>query len=209
MMKLKSITLGLAASAGILGLLATTESSAADLNTIVGQCESCHGKDGNSTESDMPAIGGLSAEYISANLADYKKKARPCPETKVRSGEKKGNKTDMCQEMKDLSDADIKQVSQHYAGKKFARVPQKFDPELAKKGKVIHNNDCEKCHSNDGTVASDDAGILAGQRVDYLTQTFEEYASGKRSMEKKMKPKIDKLKKPDFDALVNYYGSFK
>ena len=84
-----------------------------------------------------------------------------------------------------------------------------IDPELAKKGKAIHQDDCEKCHSNDGTVASDDAGILAGQRMGYLAQTFDYYKSGKRSMEKKMKPKIDKLDKAGFDALVNYYGSFK
>ncbi len=208
-MKVEAIKVALVASAAVFGLVVTTAARAADVNSVVEGCANCHGKDGASTESDVPALGGLSATYLQANMEGYKKKERPCPETKVRAGPKKDTKSDMCQVVKELSDADIKAVSQYYAGKKFARIPQKFDAELAKKGKAIHQDECEKCHSNDGTVANDDAGILAGQRMGYLSQTFDEYKSGKRAMEKKMKPKIDKLDKASFDALVNYYGSFK
>jgi sulfide dehydrogenase cytochrome subunit len=115
----------------------------------------------------------------------------------------------MCQVAKDLSDADIKQVAQYFAGKKFVRAQQKFDPALAKKGKEIHEHTCDKCHSEGGSLASDDAGITAGQWMPYLKEQFKEFKAGKRPMVKKMKPKIEKLEPADIDALVNYYGSFK
>jgi len=189
--------------------LALAAVARADVNATLESCAGCHGKDGASTESDVPIIAGYSAEYIKYALESYKKKERPCPETKVRAGAKKGTKTDMCREAKELSEAEIKDVAKHFAGKKFVRAQQKFDAALAAKGKQIHEDNCEKCHSNGGSVASDDAGILAGQWMPYLEETFKQYSAGKRPMEQKMKPKIEKLNKAAFDALVNYYGSFK
>ncbi len=205
----KFIRLALLASAGLFSLFLATSAWAADVNKLVENCTHCHGKDGASTESDVPIIGGYSAPFITDSLTAYKKKERPCPETKYRSGDKKGQKTDMCQVAKDLSEADIKQVAQHFAGKKFVRAQQKFDPALAAKGKEIHDRSCDKCHSEGGTLASDDAGITGGQWMPYLKEQFKEFKAGKRPMVKKMKPKIEKLEQADIDALVNYYGSFK
>ena len=114
----------------------------------------------------------------------------------------------MCSIAKELSAPDIKQLSQYYAGKKFVRAQQKFDPALAKKGKDLHERSCEKCHSENGSVAKDDSGILAGQWMPYLHEALADFKNGKRPIDKKMKPKIEKLDKADFDALVHYYGSF-
>lgn len=199
----------LLAGAGLFSLFLATGAWAADVNKVVEDCANCHGKDGTSTESDVPIIGGYSAPYITDSMAAYKKKERPCPETKYRDGEKKGTKTAMCQVAKDLSDTDIKQVAQYLAGKKFVRAKQEFDPVLAKKGKDIHERSCEKCHAEGGSLASDDAGILAGQWMPYLEETFKEYSSEKRPMPKKMKPKMEKFDKAAIDALIHYYGSFK
>jgi sulfide dehydrogenase cytochrome subunit len=110
---------------------------------------------------------------------------------------------------KDLSEADIKGLAQHFAGKKFVRAQQKFDAALAKKGKEIHEHSCDKCHSEGGSLASDDAGIMAGQWMPYLKEQFKDFKDGKRPMVKKMKPKMEKIDAAEIDALVNYYGSFK
>ena len=205
----RTIGLVLLAGAGLFGLCLATGVRAADVNKLVENCTNCHGKDGASTESDVPIIGGYSATVLNDNLTAYKKKERPCPEAKYRSGDKKGQKTDMCQVAKDLSETDIKQVAQHFAGKKFVRAQQKFDPVLAAKGKVIHERSCDKCHSEGGSLASDDAGMMAGQWMPYLKEQFKDYKAGKRPMVKKMKPKMDKLDEADIDALIHYYGSFK
>lgn len=193
----------------LFGLTLATGASAADVAKLIENCANCHGKDGASTESDVPIIGGVSPQYIIDSMAAYKKKARPCPETKYRSGGKKGQKTDMCQAAKDLSDADVKELAKHFAGKKFVRAQQKADAASVKKGKELHDRRCEKCHSDGGSVAADDGGILAGQWMPYLRDTFKDYSAGKRPMPEKMKPKMENLGKEDTEALVNYYGSFK
>jgi len=182
---------------------------AADAAKLAEGCANCHGKDGVSSESDVPTIAGFSAAYLNESLMRYKNKERHCPEAKYHSGDKKGQKTDMCSIAKDLSAADIKQLAQHYAGKKFVRAQQKSDPALAKKGEVLHERNCEKCHADNGSSPKDDSGILAGQWMPYLQEALADFKNGKRPIDKKMKPKIDKLDKADFDALVNYYGSLK
>lgn len=207
-MKQKTTGYALLACSALFGLTMAAGAQA-DVGKLAETCASCHGKGGASTEADVPSIGGYSEEYFVTALKAYKSKDRPCVETKIRSGDKKGTKTDMCQIVKDLSDADIKALAQNFAEKKFVRTPQKFDPALAKKGKDVHDKNCEKCHSEGGSVASDDAGILAGQKMAYLKEQTEFFLGGKRAMVKKMKPKLEGLDKAEAEAVIHYYGSFK
>jgi sulfide dehydrogenase cytochrome subunit len=80
---------------------------------------------------------------------------------------------------------------------------------LAKKGKAVHEENCEKCHANDGTDVKDDAGMLAGQWTPYLRLTMQEFKGGKRKMEQKMRPRIEALDNDAIEALLNYYASIK
>jgi sulfide dehydrogenase cytochrome subunit len=191
------------------GLLFAPSAGAADVAKLADTCAGCHGKDGVSHESDVPIIASYSAQYVSDTLTAYQNKERPCPVTKIRDGDKKGKETDMCRVAKDLSAADIAELGKYFAAKKFVPAQQSFDAALAKKGAKLHEVHCEKCHSENGSQPSDDSGILAGQWMPYLKEQFKDFTSGKRPMEKKMKPKIEKLEPGDFDALVNYYGSLK
>lgn len=197
------------ACAALISLFLASNARAANVNKLVETCANCHGKNGASTEPEVPIIGGYSTEFLVNNLQAYKTQDRACPETEYRTGSKKGTKTDMCKMVKDLSENDIKQVAQFFAKQKFVRAKQKFDPALAAKGKEIHEIYCEKCHSEGGTVAKDEAGLPAGQWIPYLKQAFDEFNTGKRPIAKKMKVKMDELEPADIDALINYYGSFK
>ncbi len=190
-------------------LCMTGNAWAADVNKLVETCANCHGKAGASTEPEVPIIGGYSTEFLVNNLTAYKNKERDCPETEYRTGSKKGTKTDMCKIVKELGDSGIKQVAQYFAKQKFVRAKQKFDPALAAKGKELHEMYCEKCHSDGGTVAKDDAGMPAGQWMPYLKRAFDEFNTGKRPIAKKMKLKMDELSKEDIEALIHYYASFK
>lgn len=203
----QKIGYALLAGSMLFGLAVASGASAADVNKLAEGCASCHGKDGVNAESDVPNIGGFSAKYFAITMEHYKKKERPCVETKVRSGDKKGTTSDMCQVVKDLSDDDIKQVAEYFAGKKFVRTAQKFDAALAAKGKSVHDKSCEKCHSEAASKADDDAGILAGQKMHYLKEQTEFFLAGKRPMHKKMKPKLEALSKDEVEAVINYYGS--
>lgn len=205
----RSHTVGTLVIGAALALAAVTVCRAADVAKLVDECAACHGKDGVSTESNVPTIAGFSAVYLDESLTRYKQKERHCPEATYRSGAKKGQKTDMCAVTRELPAADIKQLAQYYASKKFVRAQQKFDPALARKGQELHERNCEKCHSENGSVAKDDSGMLAGQWMPYLREALADFKAGKRPIDKKMKPKIEKLNDADFDALINYYGSLK
>jgi sulfide dehydrogenase cytochrome subunit len=193
----------------ILGLTLTSSVFAADIGKLTASCTACHGKDGASTTANIPTIAGMSAKYLELNFKAYKAKERVCAETEYVSGADKGKKTDMCKIAEALSDDDVKQLVKFYSGKKFVRATQAFDAALAEKGKEIHKANCEKCHSEGGSMAADDASILAGQQKGYLDSSFKELMTDKRKMEKKMKAKFETLDQAAIDALSNYYASFK
>lgn len=209
MMTCKEIRLALLAATALFAFCLSGGAWAADVNALVESCASCHGKDGASTETDVPIIGGYSAKYMTDSLTNYKNKARPCPQVKYPSGTHKGETTDMCAVAGKLADADVKALADHFAAKPFVRAKQTADAAKAERGKKIHEAHCKKCHEDGGRSADDDAGILAGQWMPYLRHSFEEFISGQRPLPKKMKPRFTELSKDDMDALVNYFGSFK
>ncbi len=193
----------------VAGYLLIAAAQAADVEKLVSVCGDCHGKAGASKESDIPIIGGNSVEFLENNLGYYRDGKRDCPETEYRAGEKKGEKSDMCKIVKKLNDEEIKAIADYFSQQRFIRADQTFDPALAQKGKEIHDKYCEKCHSEGGTLAEDDAGMPAGQWMPYLRQAIKAFMSGKRPIPKKMQRRLEKVHAEDVEALVNYYGSFK
>jgi len=192
----------------LFSLVFALNATAADVVELVKGCSHCHGENGASTDPDVPIIGGFSAPAINDAMIAYKEEERPCPETEYRSGDKKGQKTTMCEVAGDLDDNEIDEVAKYYAGKPFVRAKQKSDPALAEKGKKVQDELCSKCHSEGGSLASDDAGILAGQWTPYLRQAFKDFSSGDRPMTKKMEKKYKKLEDDDIEALLHYFASF-
>jgi sulfide dehydrogenase cytochrome subunit len=201
---LSSLCLGIALTAAV-----TINVSAADVNQLVEPCTGCHGKDGASTESAIPIIGGYSAGYITDTMVAFRGKERPCEETKIPAGPKKGESTDMCTIAKNLSEADTKLVAEYFASKPFVRAKQEFDPEKAKAGKKLQSTKCKKCHDEGGSLPDDDAGILAGQWTPYIRQQFKDYTSGARPMTKKMKAKFETLTEEEKENLIHFFASFK
>lgn len=180
----------------------------ADAMDDVEQCDSCHGDGGVSVESDIPSISGASAYVIEEYLYQYREDARPCRESKYRSGDTERPATDMCAIAKDLSEDEIPEIAEYYSGREFVAATQDFDAVKAEAGRKIHKKGCEKCHSDGGSYADDDAGILAGQWMPYLEEAFADYAAGEREMmEDKMKEKIDALDAESIEALLHYYAS--
>lgn len=181
---------------------------AADIEKLVEDCNTCHGKDGVSTEPTIATIAGFSAPYASDTMIAYQEEERLCAETEYPSGDKKGQKTDMCKIADELSEKEIMAIAKYYAAKPFVRAKQDFDPALAAKGKEIQDDKCVKCHAEGGSLASDDSGILAGQWIPYLREAFRQYSSGERPMTKKMEKKYKTLNDEDIEALIHYFASF-
>lgn len=185
------------------------DAHAADIAKLIAPCEDCHGKDGASKESNIPIIGGFSALYATDSMIAYKNNERPCEDVKYPAGAHKGKTDNMCKSVENLSEDDMNLIAMHYADKPFVRAVQTFDADLAAHGKSLHALHCKKCHEDGGSSPDDDAGILAGQWMPYLQEQMDQYASGKRPIPEKMKPKTEKLNEDDIRALINYYGSIK
>ena len=191
-----SMTLGLFGSAAM-----------ADLDAVVENCNGCHGNDGVSQWSDVPTIAGVSEFVHSDALYIFRDEARPCTETEYKQGDTSRPATTMCAVVADMSDDMIDEVAAYYAAKPFVAAKQDFDAALAEAGKAIHEAECDRCHSEGGSNPEDDAGILAGQQMGYLKDTFAEYRSGEREQPKKMEEKLSALSDDDIKALVNFYAS--
>jgi len=187
--------------------MAFSSANAGDLDAMMQDCNGCHGDNGVSQWADVPTIAGL-AEFVHVDaLYVYKDEARPCAESEYRQGDTSRPATTMCAIAADLSEDDIDELAAAYAELPYVKAKQDFDADLAAAGEALHNEHCDKCHSDAGTNPEDEAGMLGGQLMGYLTQSFVDYASGDREQPGKMKEKMDELSDDEVVALVNYYGS--
>lgn len=180
----------------------------AEVSDIAQSCNECHGQGGVSQEPDVPTIAGMSAFVLEDYLLTYQDEARPCHETKYRSGDTERPATTMCQIADELSEDEVTAIAEHFAAQTFEPAAQEFDAALAAEGASIHRRDCEKCHTDQASNPEDDAGVMAGQWMPYLRQVFEDYASGERPFaEDKMQEKFEQLSAEEKEALIHFYGS--
>ncbi len=201
---MKRLTLYLAAA---FFCLTFSAANAADMDALMKGCNDCHGEGGVSQSSDVPTIAGL-AEFVHADaLYLYMDEERPCAESKYRHGDTSRAATTMCAIAADLGEDDIDAVAAAYAELPYVKVKQDFDAALAATGEGVHNEHCDKCHSEAGTNPEDEAGMLGGQPMDYLRTSFKEFVDDSRGQPKKMKEKMDLLSEADYEALAHYYGS--
>jgi sulfide dehydrogenase cytochrome subunit len=189
-----------------LGMFASV-SAAEDLATITEDCNGCHGDNGVSQWSDVPTIAGV-PEYAHADaLYFFRDNERPCSESEYRQGNTARPAATMCDVVSDLSDEAIDEIAAYYFELPFVAAQQEFDAGLAAAGQAVHEKLCDMCHSEGGSNPDDEAGILAGQWMGYLENTFAEYASGDREQDKAMQKKMDELGDADVTALLHYYAS--
>jgi len=191
----------------ILALLVTTVAGAADLDSLISDCNDCHGKDGVSTEKDIPIIAGQSYVVLEDALLAFADDSQPCKESEYRHGDTSRAAITMCEIAAGLGEDNIEAISEHYAELPFVAATQSFDEAMVSRGATVHDRNCEKCHSEGGSLADDDAGILAGQWTPYLRSAIDEFMSEERAMSKKMAEKMKRVKAEDFEALLHFYAS--
>jgi cytochrome c553 len=136
-------------------------------------CDECHGTDGMGKGDPMvPVIAGIPAEHIEEAIFAYVDGARRC----VREPR-------MCETVAALSESEVAEVAEYYAGKERGSPGEEFDKDLAAEG---------------------------GQRSEYLRFAIEAYFAGDReSLLEAMADKIRKLEAGDLGVLVNYYSSYR
>lgn len=188
-------------------ILASAFTQAASIDDTITMCNDCHGEKGVSSDSDIPSIAEYSETTIIDMFAAYLDKARIARKSKFRHGDTLHPETDMLSIAKKLSEEDIEALATYYSKQTFIPVKQSFDTALAKQGEKLHEDRCTKCHEEGGSSADDDAGILAGQWMPFLMQSFKDYRSGDRKTEEEMLKKINKLSEEQINSLLHYYAS--
>ena len=179
---------------------------AGDITELTTQCDSCHGPQGISSDSDMPIIGGQSGEYISDSLKSYQDWGRPCIKSKYRHGDTSRPKTDMCKIAGGLSDEDIAALSKHYSSLPFVAAKQEFDSAQAATGATLHEQYCDSCHEQGGKVAGRGPRI-AGQWVIYLRSALKFVPTGEHLVPPAMEKSVANMDAEELTALMNFYAS--
>lgn len=163
---------------------------------LANTCAGCHGTNGASVGPASPTIAGMSPDYFVQSMLAYQSGERPS--------------TIMQRIANGYSEAEIKLMADYFSKQTFVRHAQQHDTKQADFGRRLHKKYCELCHEDGGRLAEDDA-ILSGQWATYLRFTMQDFTSGNRDMDKKMKQRLDKLQKDHgeqgIEALIQYYAS--
>ena len=170
------------------------------------RCASCHGDDGVSEEAATPTLAGQSAIYLAETMQAYLDDDRPAAQLTHED-----QQTDMKEIVAALSQEELDGLAEYYSELEFRAFEQEFDADLADQGETVHFQYCEKCHEDAGSSPDDDAGLMAGQPMEYLLRELKHYASEKRSMTEKMDKKYRAMLKEEGDGsleqLAHYYAS--
>lgn len=156
-------------------------------------CAGCHGIDGVSQGPAIPSLAGISDAYFIETMQAYKKGER--------------HSTIMQRIAKGYTDAEIEIMAPYFSTKPVAKSKQELDSAKVARGAELYDKNCEKCHSENGALGDDDAGILASQWLPYMQHAMTDYKSGKRDMPKKMKKKVEQLSDDDLDAILQFFAS--
>ena len=165
-------------------------------------CFGCHGADGMGKADPMiPVIAGMPAPHIEEAIYAYVDGARQCVREPL-----------MCETVAGLTEAEVSAAAEYFAAQERNYNLEAYDEALAEKGAVLHERHCAACHLPPHDENVDYAvGIpLHGQRSDYIRYALGAYFGGKREpLLEAMAHEIRQLEPEDFDALVNYYSSYR
>ncbi len=183
-------------SGGLL-LAAVAQAETASPEALAYTCAGCHGTNGVSNGPATPTLAGMHETYLSDTMIAYRDGERPS--------------TIMTRIAKGYNDEEIAAMSSFFAKQEYVPAEQSAEGNDAKKGAKLHKKYCEKCHSENGTLADDESGFLSGQWLPYLHYSMDDFLNGDREMTKKMAKKVKEMRKKEgddaFKTLTDFYGN--
>lgn len=166
------------------------------------KCFECHGADGMGKSDPMyPVIAGIPAAHIEEAIYAYIDGARQCL-----------REPRMCETVASLTESEVSAAAAYFSSRVREYNLEEFDADLAAKGAFLHERHCGACHVPPHDEDVDYAiGIpLHGQRPDYIRYAIRAYFGGNREpLLDTMSHELRQLDSDDFDALVNYYSSYR
>lgn len=177
---------------------------------IAGTCVGCHGHEGSSMGPSIPTIAGLDVETFIHMMKAYQNAESLGDEHFFVDGHPS---TIMGRIAKGYTDAEIEIMAKYFGSKPFVRQTQKVDENKVKRGRILHQQYCEKCHEQDAHVDVDEGGILAGQWMPYIKHSLTDFQLGYRKLPKEMSRRLRMMIRryghSSVDDVVNFYGSQK
>jgi cytochrome c553 len=160
----------------------------------IGLCGACHGEDGNSRMPNVPSLAGQPAFFVFNQLFLMREGVR-----KVEA---------MAPFVKDLTDAELDALANHYAKLEPKRSEEPIDPALARRGaEIAHARRCGSCHLPN-LAGQEQMPRLARQRIDYSVMTLKAYRDDPRSgADTAMSAAIAGASDADIAALAHYAAS--
>jgi cytochrome c553 len=164
-------------------------------------CAACHGADGIGTAPSNPNLAAQLGDYIAAQLAAFKSKARPSP---IMEGMAAG-----------LAPEDMRAVGAYYQSQKPAQGMAR-DKVLALRGQQIWRSGikaigvpaCAGCHGAAGGGIPALYPRLAGQQPELSLEWLKAYATGSRP-HAVMGPVAAKLSENDMKAVSEYIAGLR
>lgn len=203
---MRSVVVTLAATACLIGGVAVAQDATkpppVSAETMVTTtCQNCHGILGNSVSATFPRLNGQQADYIAAQLKNFRDHSRSDPHARAY----------MWGMASQLDDATIDALA-HYYAKQTPTAPQTGGT-LAHKGAEIFKNGveaqnipaCQTCHGEHGEGNSVIPRI-AGQHADYLRTELEDFRSTLRENDT-MHVESKDMTDSQIEALVSYLAN--
>jgi cytochrome c553 len=168
-----------------------TQAQSLPLSERIEQCGTCHGEDGNSTLENIPSLAGQPAFFTLNALILMREGVR-----KVEA---------MAPFVKDLTDADVQALADHYEKLPPKPSGESIDPALAERGaKIAVQRRCESCHLP-SLAGQQQMPRLAKQRIDYMIHAMKQYLTDSRSgADTAMTAAIFGLRDEDIAALAHW-----
>lgn len=179
----------------ILGLTLTGAAHAAPkIETIVFNCNNCHGTGGVSVGHSMPSIAGLSESYLKNIMMEWKSGARAS--------------ANMTRLIKGYTDDEIAGIAAYYGKLPWKPAPQSVGADVLAKGKEATER-CETCHGASGGQPDDkDTPMLAGQWAKYMELELMKYRDESFQMtHKKMTKNARKMEEDGVATAAQFYGA--
>jgi cytochrome c553 len=169
-----------------------TTINAADVETKLQICDSCHGKDGLPSDATIPIIWGQQKAYLEKQLRDYKNGDR---DSQIMSSMSEG-----------LTQEEISNVAAHFADKSW---PNKRDADISALTQDTITA-CQVCHQNSflgGLAAGETSPRLAGQTREYLVDEMRSFANGERGNSAAMSALMKGLSTTELETIAQYLSS--
>ncbi|MDQ6780771.1 MAG: c-type cytochrome [Candidatus Eremiobacteraeota bacterium] len=162
-------------------------------------CEACHGKDGNSTDPNVPSLAGQESGYLQNQLAGFQAQRRVGVMSSVAMN---------------LTRADIRDAATYFSQQILRAGPiETGDSSAVRRGRAIYNDGiasidvpaCASCHALNGAGLPSAFPRLAGQHSRYIAAQLRAFRSDSRLSTNRMMQDVSaKLSDGEIGAVADY-----